>query len=215
LPTILSSILTSGIVAGLLVFVVRTYISQRIKNEYDMKLETHKAELKAQNEVEIERLRSSLTAMANEKQIRFSSFHDKLKEIVPKTYALIQEHRHAVREYTKPILGEDAPPLPERRQEVDKCIKEFWDHFYPNELYFPENVAQEIRSLNDLSREVCNSFWQAHESDWRKSAPLEEYRNLLEQYKSLLREEEELFIKIRRQFQELVGVPPTDGESMR
>jgi hypothetical protein len=37
----------SGIVSSLIVFAARTYISNRIKSEYDMKLEAYKAELKS------------------------------------------------------------------------------------------------------------------------------------------------------------------------
>lgn len=209
------TILTSGIVSGLVGFIFRTYISQRIKNEYDMKLETHKAELKAQNEVEIERLRSSLTAMANEKQVRFSSFHEKLKEIVPETYARIQRHRHAVHEYTKSVLSETDPPLADRRRELDERRKEFWDYFLPNQLYFREDLSQEIRALCDLSLKAGKVFWRVHESGLCSEMPLDQFSELNDKWESLLRDENELFIKIRRQFQELIGVPLTDGEPMR
>lgn len=61
---------------GLINFIFRTWISERIKNtiksEYDQKLETHKAILKSQSDVEIERLKSQLALIGIEHQIKFS-----------------------------------------------------------------------------------------------------------------------------------------------
>ncbi|WLE97212.1 MAG: hypothetical protein QTN59_21385 [Candidatus Electrothrix communis] len=56
---ILASITSSTVITGILAFLFRTWISERlkgaIKNEYDEKLETHKANLRAETEVELEK----------------------------------------------------------------------------------------------------------------------------------------------------------------
>jgi hypothetical protein len=72
--------------AGLTVLALRTWISERIKGsikaEYDEKLETHKAQLKAQSDVEIEQLKSRLSVAAAQQQVRFSRLHEKRAEVI-------------------------------------------------------------------------------------------------------------------------------------
>ena len=54
---------------------LRTYVTegvkQAVKNEYDQRLEVHKAQLASQTAVEIEKLKSQLASAAAEKQLRF------------------------------------------------------------------------------------------------------------------------------------------------
>jgi hypothetical protein len=61
----LTSTAVSTALAGLLIWLSKSWISERlqasIKSEYDQLLETHKAQLKAQSHVELEKLRSQLT----------------------------------------------------------------------------------------------------------------------------------------------------------
>ncbi len=87
---ILPSATVSGLLTAALLFLTRSWVSERlknsIKNEYDLKLETHKSELKArldsdiethkaqlksQSDVEIEKLKASLNVAAAEKHIKF------------------------------------------------------------------------------------------------------------------------------------------------
>lgn len=63
--TILSSAAVSAALTSLLVWLFKSWISERLKNairhEYDQKLETHKTELKSQADVALERIRAQLT----------------------------------------------------------------------------------------------------------------------------------------------------------
>ena len=62
ITSIVSSVTLSGILCGAIVWLSRTWITERlknaIKNEYDEKLESHKAKLKAEHDIAIERLRT-------------------------------------------------------------------------------------------------------------------------------------------------------------
>lgn len=61
--TLLSSAAVSGSTAAILIFLARTWMSERIKqsikHEYDVLLEQYKHELKAEHEIALERLRAS------------------------------------------------------------------------------------------------------------------------------------------------------------
>jgi hypothetical protein len=74
---LISSAAVSASLGGLIIFLTKSWISERlknsIKNEYDEKLETHKAQLKAQADIESERLRAQLSIAATEHQMDFSS----------------------------------------------------------------------------------------------------------------------------------------------
>ena len=67
---VITSASVSTALAALLLWLTKSWISERlknaIKNEYDQKLESHKAQLKAQSDVEIEKLRSQLSISATE-----------------------------------------------------------------------------------------------------------------------------------------------------
>jgi hypothetical protein len=61
---LITNIITSSTVCGILIWIFREWISTRIKasiqNEYDQKLEAHKAQLKAENDISLLELRTAL-----------------------------------------------------------------------------------------------------------------------------------------------------------
>jgi hypothetical protein len=69
-PVIVGGILT------IVLFLGRNWILERlrgaIKNEYDEKLETYKAQLKARNDEQLEQIKARLQIDANEKSIRLT-----------------------------------------------------------------------------------------------------------------------------------------------
>lgn len=68
--SIISSAAVSGLLSAGLIWLSKTWIAERMKNaikhEYDEKLETHKALLKAQSDVSLERLRCDLQIAATQ-----------------------------------------------------------------------------------------------------------------------------------------------------
>ncbi|MFT7229330.1 MAG: endonuclease YncB(thermonuclease family) [Methylophilaceae bacterium] len=90
-------IITSATVAGLLtaalVWLTKSVISERlknaIKNEYDQKLETHKAELKSTSNIEIEKLKSQLGIIAAQGNFKFTKLHEKRADAISEIYALL------------------------------------------------------------------------------------------------------------------------------
>ena len=69
---VLQLIASAGVnaaLSSLIIWITKSWISERlkqsIKHEYDQKLEIHKAQLKAESDVEIERLKCQLSISAN------------------------------------------------------------------------------------------------------------------------------------------------------
>lgn len=75
--SLVSSATAGGLVAGLLVFLTRTWLAERIKrsieHEYAQKLETHKAQLRADCDVEVERVRAEYTRQRSLQAVGSSS----------------------------------------------------------------------------------------------------------------------------------------------
>ena len=70
----IATIASSVGLSGLLVWLTKSWISERLKNaikhEYDEKLETHKAQLKREYDKEIEEFKAHLQIAAAERNIR-------------------------------------------------------------------------------------------------------------------------------------------------
>jgi hypothetical protein len=105
LAQVLTSVTISTTLSAILVWLTKTWISERlrssVKSEYDQKLETHKAQLKAQFDVEVEKLRSQLSISATEHQVRFANLHEKRAEVIAKTCFLLKELFNNLRDYIK------------------------------------------------------------------------------------------------------------------
>ena len=77
---LISNIITSSAVSGLLIWLSREWISARIKgsiqHEYDQKLEAHKARLKAENEFSLLEIRTALEREAALHAAAYASFSE-------------------------------------------------------------------------------------------------------------------------------------------
>jgi hypothetical protein len=160
---IISSATVSAAVCGVLVWLFQLWISERLKGaikaEYDQKLETHKAQLRAQSDIEIEKLRSQLSMAATEHQIRFSGLHDKRAEVVAKTYALLQRLYDTLGSYVNIVEFSGTLSRDERRQEAIDAHKAFIE-YYPNHLIFlPKSTAEKINLINRLLVNTYNDFY--------------------------------------------------------
>jgi predicted nucleic acid-binding protein len=83
------TIVSSGALSSVLVFLFRNRISERIKasiqHEYDQKLNTYKVQLKIQTEAEIIRLKAQLE-IAAERNVQYSRVFEKTEDVIAETY---------------------------------------------------------------------------------------------------------------------------------
>lgn len=149
-------------VSTVVVLVLRSYISEKmknaIKNEYDQKLETHKAELKAKSDIEIERLRSQLNVTAAERQIKFSRLHEKRAEIIAEAYSKLRELLFALNDYVKIYEMSGGPPREERYKTLINTHRAFYDAYSLKLIFFPKAVADKLDSINKDCLVAGNEF---------------------------------------------------------
>lgn len=155
LVTILSSITFSGLLTGALVFLTRSWIAERLKNairhEYDQKLETHKAQLKADSDVAIEHLRSQLQIAASEQNVRFSQIFERTADTVASTYGRLWAIHEAFKNY---VREPDSPNSAKKREIVETALREFRDYFMPRRILIPKEAAQGVEEFHKKLREA-------------------------------------------------------------
>src|SRR5258707_6763626 len=138
--TFLSSGAISAAVSAALVFLFRNWISERLKasiqHEYQQKLETHKAQLKSQSEIELARLKAQLEIAAAERSVQYSRVFERTAEIIAETYGKLLALKDAADEYTQPM----EPTDPSRQQLAEvyrQKLRDFSQYFLPKKIYLP------------------------------------------------------------------------------
>jgi hypothetical protein len=159
---VLASATISTIFVAALGWVTKSIISERLKNaikhEYDEKLVTHKAELKARSDVEIERLKSDLSMSAVEHQVKFTNLHEKQAEIIAKTYALLKEFHAKLGDYVAIFEPVGVKPKDERRIIAAKSHEEFIEFYSKNQIYLSKPAVVLIDKINDQSKGIFYRF---------------------------------------------------------
>lgn len=159
---LLTTILTSGAVSALLIWLTKTWISERlkhaIKHEYDEKLETHKAQVKAQADVELEKLRADLKISATEHELRFSALHEKRAETVAETYALLKQLFYRLADYVKILEPVGDKPKDERRKAAADAHAAFRTYYSGRLIFFPKRTAEKLETINQQFVKSFNEF---------------------------------------------------------
>ncbi len=160
--SILASSAVSAVLAAVIVFLARSWISLRLKNaiehEYNQKLEALKASLKSEHEIELERLRSSFAIAATEHRVRFAHQYDQMASVIAETYRQISQMYGAAAEYMKPVTCEFDGTLSERRENVNRILEEFTSYFYVKRIYLPKDTAQRVEEFRNKLYHVADTF---------------------------------------------------------
>ena len=163
--TILSSSAIATALSGVVVFLARNWISERLKasiqHEYDQKLETHKAQLKSQTEAEIVRLKAQLEIAAAERNVQYSRVFEKTAEVIAQTYQKLLELSQAADAYTQLLEPSDDPSRKELAQAFQQKAREFLDYFQPKKIYLPKETAERIRALSNALYRATMQFSMA------------------------------------------------------
>lgn len=202
-----TALIVSILGTGLINFIFRTWISERMKNtiksEYDQKLETHKAILKSQSDVEIERLKSQLALVGIEHQIRFSKLHEMRAEIVADTYEKLKDLHHKLGEYVQIFEPAGGKPKNERRQAAYESHESFRGYFQTKLIFFPKSTADKLEKINlDLVRAFNNFTFGVEMAPQVGGNSTEKW---MEVFEAVTGEIKEALGEIEEEFRELLG----------
>jgi hypothetical protein len=159
---ILTSAAVSATLTGLLLWLTKSWISERLKNaiksEYDQKLETHKAQLKSQTDTEIEKLKSNLSIAAAERQIKFSKLHEERANVVAETYARLKDVYTALADYVKIFEPAGDKPREERRKIAFDAHVSLREYYPKKIIYLPKTTAEKLENIDSELVRVFNEF---------------------------------------------------------
>lgn len=138
-------------VASLILWLGREGLQEKvrasIKSEYDHRLEILKAELKASNDIELERQKQSLSLEAAKQSILYSNLHEKRSAAITEVYATLISAYDALRDYTKPFEPVGGSSREERARVLHEALKGLGDAFRPRRVFLPKQVADIVESI--------------------------------------------------------------------
>ena len=165
--TLLLSILASGTLSSVLIWLSKTWLSERLKNaiqhEYNAKLETLRVQLKCQSEKELEQFKAQLKVESDrdtegfkarlqipaaERQIRYSHVFELTAEVLANLYANLIDLNAAVLEFNSPSINNaDRPRLQQVAQQRGDELRAY---YIPRQIYIPKNTQQSISKYLNL-----------------------------------------------------------------
>jgi len=184
---VLSSI-TGAIGAAIVVWLFKSWVSERIKgsiqyeygkeleafkatlrSEYDTRLAELRARLQGEHDVQIERLRADLSIASSAREIRYRRLHDEIATTIPETYRLLIAIRDASADYTRIFEFEGDKTKAERREVVNGAMREFRTYFEPRKIFLPKKTSQLIVAFIRELRSRLQRVALAVESERRGS----------------------------------------------
>ena len=148
-----------------LAWLVKKLVAQYLSKD----VETFKSSLKAQTDIEIERLKASLQLEGYRDQVRFSNLHEKQAETIASLYEQllsITQHLESCASLTK----SDVDFSEFASKEINKALSEYVDAkraFRAHEIYFEPELCTLLDDffvlLNDAIKHTS-----AFDKDWKK-----------------------------------------------
>jgi hypothetical protein len=151
--TFVTTLMATGFATGAFVFLAKIFS----KHLLSMDLERFKAELRANNEKELERLKADLRIAAFQQETTFARLHEKRAEVIAELYRKLTEVDRA----TKMLLFHDIlsqDELKQREQEAFAAITVFSRYIDTHQIYFEDPLCD---LLGDLQLNFMKG-WAAH-----------------------------------------------------
>lgn len=205
------NILSSGAVAaatsGTLIFLFKNWISERIKNsiefEYNQKLETHKAQLQSQNEIEITKLKADLEVAAAERNFRYSRVFEKTEETIATAYEKLMEIKNTANDFMM-LSADDGEKHEEMIRLMTQQRSDFQTYFERRLIYLPKDTATKIMIFATKSVLVTLNYARILKMERAKISPevIEERR---EKFEKSIEEVDEILRLLRDDLQRVLG----------
>lgn len=197
----------STALSGLLIWITKSWISERlqhaIKNEYDQKLETHKAQLKAQADVELEKLRSQLSIAATEHEVRFSHLHELRAEVVAETYSLLKTMYSRLANYVKVFEPAGDTPREQRRKEAAEAHQTFREYYSTKLIFLPKATSAKLEAIDLQLVRAFNEF--VFGVDMKEKAGADGFEKWMEIFDRLNGEIKTALGELEDEFRKLIG----------
>lgn len=206
--TVLTSLATSGALTAGLLWLTKSWISERLRNsikhEYDQKLVAYEAKINAERDTKLERFRADLQAVAYERQIRYQALHEKVAETVAQAYALLQTLYGAVETHLSDVRWSSDPPDEKLREIIRRSISEFHDYYRPRRIYLPKEVAEQVDAFEKKLSSITRKHMRFQENEQKMSD--DEWVKRAGEIAGMINKElPAVFEKLENEFRRLLG----------
>ncbi|KVH43553.1 hypothetical protein [Burkholderia diffusa] len=173
----LSSAGVSGALTGALVWLLRTWIGERVRGaiqaEYAeklevvkaqlqadaaLKLETYKATLKGQGDVELEKLRASLAIAAAQHNAQYGGLLERRFEAIASIHGLLLRFHQAVHQMVQPTLVVSGPSNEERSDAVYLANVAFESAYPDKKIFLPKALSDQIDHIRQALVSNANVY---------------------------------------------------------
>lgn len=141
--TFVTTLMATGFASAAFVFLAKILS----KHLLSMDLERFKAELKATNEKELERLRADLRIAAFQQETTFAKLHEKRADIITELYSRLVKFDSKLDIMTNPFFQDSSSDSLGREQAAIEAGKDLTHYFTINQIYFDESLCNSIRQL--------------------------------------------------------------------
>jgi hypothetical protein len=177
---IVSSVVSLGF-TGFLVYLVKKYLSEKIKAEikyeYDLKLNLYKNELSKQSSRELEELKTTLKIFEIKSNIKLSRLHEKQAETLEVIHQYLWELFDSLNDYTTIFQARNQAEKDVKRNLVVDKLEQLREFIKFKSLYLSSELCVKlsgvvkdtqitaIKFLNEVEKDSSSDSWDAiHEN---------------------------------------------------
>jgi hypothetical protein len=206
---ILGSATVSTALSGVIIWITKNWISERLKNsikhEYDLKIEVLKTNLKAESDQTLERLKADLH-MHN---VRSSKLIEQRGEVIKELHAKIDVlamHLHSL-VYPLQLVGEKS--IEDKDKDVFEAGKALEEYYRANKIYFEKQLCDKIDEIQKIMASGRHWFIEGHrhEKNPVSTKAAQQYSDWkIQAWKSIEEKVPLLKEHVENEFRKLLGV---------
>jgi hypothetical protein len=135
-------------------------LEEKVKKDFNEKLESYKSKLNEELAIKIEPIKSELAKNNITHQIEYGYLHQERAKVILELYRKLQELHSAMMNWTatlQPIIEDAKKESEERTIRVNKAIADFKNYYILNKLFFSETFCKYI---DELFKEYWDKGWE-------------------------------------------------------
>lgn len=121
-------------------------------------LERHKANLSAETQAAMERLKHDLQRVALEHQVRFSNMHEKRAQVIAELYGLLVQAHWDTSGFVSPMEWAGEPDKKQKYVTAMNATADFFRYFEKHRIYLPEALCKQLEDFVKSMRSKAIGF---------------------------------------------------------
>lgn len=142
--TFVTTLTATGFASAAFVFLAKILS----KHLLSMDLERFKADLKANNEKELERLRADLRIAAFQQETTFARLHEKRAEVIAELYSKLVAVHGSMSNLLNPLELDGGTGRKEREKKAADAGNDFAIYYNTHQIYFEEPLCDLLKRFN-------------------------------------------------------------------